>query len=719
MTESEVVAEAPDVSDLLREGEALSRGRKYAEALDRFNRAIAMDPSSSMAWYNRGVLLEGQRDAKGAKQSFTICLDLEPDHAPATANLAVLLERMGDAEGAGAMATRALTHYPDHPELLDIRRRCQTGQSVEPDLPVQRPTPTATWEDEHLTKAMDKAGVTDAQAVLEESSHHDTDGDGVLDQEELERAANVVAAQQHVQETMVEDDVDAAPAPVQASPMAAEPEPDQPTLEELVNQAKGELDAGHPKAAIGLLRDRLRTDGAEDIEAWITAATAMHRLNLEDHALGAAQHSIRIDDQRPEGWVLVGDVHAAKGETNAAIEAYTKALECGASDEVAARRWPLLSRTEHPDVWFEEAMTRLGPEAPTDDRVALAAWMLDLGEGEVTALEHLPDQPPTLPEAPELGAQVILLLANDAPRLRARAHSLQLQHLEAIGLWKAEVTKDSADGSAWTGMARALEAAGELDKAAKCHARAQQMSTSSVEQSATPVAEEPSADHGATLAVIDPAPAVIDLAPAPEVQTSTEDVAPEGVDAAASLLLVAPTPEPVQAASTPNPQVDLAAAALEATSNIAAPSRTTTPEQDAQQGREWFNRGTQLLEDKKYREALSCFDKSLSLLADDEEKVILVLNARGNCYYYMEDYPKCVDAYYQAMMIRPAQVRGQTLYNMGVAYAEMERYDDAIKCFEQGESRGLTPDEIALAKEQIRRCKILRKEKEKRAAKRR
>ena len=712
MTESEVVAEAPDVSDLLREGEALSRGRNYGEALDRFNRAIAMDPSSSMAWYNRGVLLEGQRDAKGAKQSFTICLDLEPDHAPATANLAVLLERMGDAEGAGAMATRALTHYPDHPELLDIRRRCQTGQTVEPDLPVQRPTPTATWEDEHLTKAMDKAGVTDAQAVLEESSHHDTDGDGVLDQEELERAASVVAAQQHVQETMVEDDADATSPPVEAPPIVAEPEHHQPTLEDLVNQAKGELDAGHPKAAIGLLRDRLRTDGAEDIEAWITAATAMHRLNLEDHALGAAQHSIRIDDQRPEGWVLVGDVHAAKGETNAAIEAYTKALERGANDDVAARRWPLLSRNEHPDVWFEEAMTRLGPEAPTDDRVALAAWMLDLGEGEVTALEHLPDQPPTLPEAPELGAHVILLLANDAPRLRARAHSLQLQHLEAIGLWKAEVTKDSADGSAWTGMARALEAAGELEKAAKCHARAQQMSTSSTEQSMTPVTDEPSTEDAATHTVVD-------LSPAPEFQSPTESEASEDIDAAASLLLSAPAPEPVQTEPTLNPQVDLAAAALEATSNIAAPSRTTTPEQDAQQGREWFNRGTQLLEDKKYREALSCFDKSLSLLADDEEKVILVLNARGNCYYYMEDYPKCVDAYYQAMMIRPAQVRGQTLYNMGVAYAEMERYDDAIKCFEQGESRGLTPDEIALAKEQIRRCKILRKEKEKRAAKRR
>ena len=711
MTEAGMVAEAPDVSDLLREGEALSRARNYPDALDRFNRAIAMDPSSSMAWYNRGVLLEGQRDAKGAKQSFTICLDLDPDHAPATANLAVLLERMGETESAGAMATRALTHYPDHPELLDIRRRCQTGTAIEPDLPVQRPTPTATWEDEHLTKAMDKAGVTDAQAVLEESTHHDTDGDGRLDEEELERAASVVAAQQHVQEAMVEHNVVSEPEPAPESNPVAPPEQNETALAELIEQAQAELEAGHPKAAIGLLRDRLRTDGAEDVEAWITAATAMHRLNLEDHALGAAQHSIRIDDERHEGWALIGDVHAAKGETSAAIDAYSNALERGAADDVATRRWPLLTRSEHPALWFEEAMDRLGPDAAEDDRTALASWMLDLGEGEVSALEHLPDQPPTLPEAPELGARVILLLANDAPRLRARAHSLQLQHLEAIGLWKEEVTKDSTDASAWTGMARALEAAGELEKAAKCHARAQQ--TDSVVTDHVAPAHSGVSSEGETLT------ATPDVTSEQDFSSATESSDTEHVDVAASLLLTNPPPPPAPAVEQPNPEVDLAAAALEATANIAAPTRTTTPEQDAQQGREWFNRGTQLLEDKKYREALSCFDKSLSLLADDEEKVILVLNARGNCYYYMEDYPKCVDAYYQAMMIRPAQVRGQTLYNMGVAYAEMERYDDAIKCFEQGESRGLTSEEVALAKEQIRRCKILRKEKEKRAAKRR
>ena len=710
MTVADAVSEAPDVSELLREGEALSRSRDYAEALDRFNRAIAMDPSSSMAWYNRGVLLEGQRDAKGAKQSFTICLDLDPDHAPATANLAVLLERMGDTDGAGAMATRALTHYPDHPELLDIRRRCLSGQSIQPDLPAERPTPTATWEDEHLTKAMDKAGVSDAQAVLEESTHHDIDGDGRLDQDELERAASVVAAQQQVQDAMVEEPMpEPSTEPEPAPPESAE-SPSETPLSDVVQQARDELDAGHPKAAIGLLRDRLRTDGAENIDAWLTAAIAMHRLNLEDHALGAAQHSLRIDDQRHEAWSLVGDVHAAKGEHQAAIDAYTNAIEFGASDDVNNRRWVLLTKDGHPGLWYEEAMSKLGPDADLEDRMALASWMLHLGEGEVTALEHLPDQPPTLPEAPEIGSRVLLLLADDAPRLRARAHSLQLQHLEAIGLWKAEVTKDATDGSAWTGMAKALEAAGELEKAAKCHERARQTSGEHSNESPAPA---PAAVNRA------PEPVVTEvLSPAPTFELPQENE-PEPVDLAASLLMPVEAPSMPAEVQAQNVEVDLAAAALEATSNIAAPVRTTTPEQDAQQGREWFNRGTQLLEDKKFREALSCFDKSLSLLSDDEEKVILVLNARGNCYYYMEDYPKCVDAYYQAMMIRPAQVRGQTLYNMGVAYAEMERYSDAIKCFEQGESRGLTQEEVALAKEQIRRCKILRKEQEKRQSKRR
>ena len=113
---------------------------------------------------------------------------------------------------------------------------------------------------------------------------------------------------------------------------------------------------------------------------------------------------------------------------------------------------------------------------------------------------------------------------------------------------------------------------------------------------------------------------------------------------------------------------------------------------------------------KKYRESLSCLDKALAVFKEDDEMIIRILNARGNAFYYMEDYPQTVENYHQAMLIDPSKVSGRTLYNMGTAYAEMERYEDAIKCYEQAMPRGLNDEEMKLAQEQTRRCEQLRKE---------
>ena len=75
----------------------------------------------------------------------------------------------------------------------------------------------------------------------------------------------------------------------------------------------------------------------------------------------------------------------------------------------------------------------------------------------------------------------------------------------------------------------------------------------------------------------------------------------------------------------------------------------------------WYNQGVGLIEDGKFREALSCFDRALPSFAGDDEMLIRILNGRGNAYYYLEDNPKCVESYHQAMLIRPAEVRGNTL----------------------------------------------------------
>ena len=49
---------ARQVESLLTSGEEASRTGDAKSALAAFNKAISLDPSSDMAWFNRGVLLD-------------------------------------------------------------------------------------------------------------------------------------------------------------------------------------------------------------------------------------------------------------------------------------------------------------------------------------------------------------------------------------------------------------------------------------------------------------------------------------------------------------------------------------------------------------------------------------------------------------------------------------------------------------------------------------
>ena len=170
-------------------------------------------------------------------------------------------------------------------------------------------------------------------------------------------------------------------------------------------------------------------------------------------------------------------------------------------------------------------------------------------------------------------------------------------------------------------------------------------------------------------------------------------------------------PVSIQQSEPTQPSFDLTKAAADAQQLVANSANTEVESSSvANQDIAWYNQGVGLIGDGKFNEALSCFDRALPSFTGDEEMLIRILNGRGNAYYYLEDYPKCVESYHQAMLIRPAEVQGKTLYNMGSAYAEMERYPDAIKCFEQSIPRGLGAEEVKRAKEQIRRCGILQKE---------
>ena len=83
--------------------------------------------------------------------------------------------------------------------------------------------------------------------------------------------------------------------------------------------------------------------------------------------------------------------------------------------------------------------------------------------------------PPTLP-GPEMAAEALGLMDANPSAKRALALSLSLQHSDAVLMWKTLIQQEPNDAGHWTGLARSLEQAGDLETASKCHAKAAAMS---------------------------------------------------------------------------------------------------------------------------------------------------------------------------------------------------------------------------------------------------
>lgn len=728
---SNIIPEIDDVEDpeemvqiLLTVGEERSRNDDIKGALAAFNKAIALDPSCDMAWFNRGVLLEAQQDARGARQSFQICLDLNERHAPATANMAILLERIGDLEGAFSMAQKALEFFPGHPALVELSQRSKdSGLSVpievmEPSVEVKQDFDMKTVE-----AIAEKAGIDNPEELIQEAVHHDHDDDDQLSIEELESAADVIVAQQEVVKEAPPVQV---PTPVAPEPIQEEQELD---IEVLVGEATEMLKSGDAKGALSLLKPHLKTIGARHPGAWRIAGGAMARMDLDNHAIAAMTHSQNLEPDHAPGWFNLGSVQQRSNLLSDAMASYKKALEADSTYVKAAEKLNILAKENgFIETFLESSRNLLSMEPNHAIKEEFVDMLIQLAVGENEVLDQVTGLPPTLPAGPEMAREALSHMSEEPTAHRALALSLNLQHGDSVLVWKALIQKDSQNGSNWRGLARALEQAGDLDTAQKCHAKANGLD-GIVQQPATivapapePVSAMPQPEPALQPTQVEPAPIAEKQYAALPLETTPVQPAVEPVlqPTAANDLLMTPREAQVAPPSVEyNQQVDLAKAALDATTAAAQNiPQSTTSNAISNQDVAWFNQGVQLIDDGKYREALSCFDKALPTFAGDDAMIIRILNNRGNAYYFLEEYPKCVESYHQAMLIRPTEVRGETLYNMGTAYAEMERYNDAVKCFQQAIPRGLDIAATKRAKDQIRRCNILQKAVDKKRKKR-
>jgi tetratricopeptide (TPR) repeat protein len=706
---SEITDSINDVEDIQNQvqsqlmiGEECSKNDDPKGALSAFNKAISLDPSCDMAWFNRGVLLEAQQDARGARQAFQICLDVNPNHAPATANLCILLERIGDESGAYDMSEKALNFYPGHPAIMEVRERCSGSKSSKPMEQMTQVVSTDSFKQEEMELVMDEAGVEDINAVLEEAVHHDLDDDKNLDINELRSAVEVVAATENIQEKIELVQPVTQSIPQEVVPNSVEDKVVENTqtlvdLDSLVEEATESIRNGDPASALKSLKPYLKTEAANHAPSWRIAGGAMARLDLDEHAISALEHAQKLDPSNAKGWFNLGSVKQRVGYLEEAGVCYANALREDPNYIKPAIKWSETSRQINDIEGYLTAatvVTNLEPNNPI--KMELIITLIELAEGESEVLELASGLPPTLPEGPELASNALALLGVGQTELHARAHSAMNNHVESVTIWKSLIQTQKTNPILWRGLSKSLSLAGDMETSERCRLKAD--SLEQIEGAGESQQLEIPSMQGMNEPVGNNA------------QVSTVNIQEQ--NSANELLLTPVEKAPVITETAPNPEVDLAKAALDVQQNSLVTEQFKNPVSNsiANQDISWYNQGVALIEAGKYSEALSCFDRALPSFANDDEMVIRILNGRGNAFYYLENYPACVESYHQAMLIRPEDVRGKTLYNMGTAYAEMERYQDSIKCFEQAIPRGLNKEEVKRTKDQIRRCNILLKE---------
>ena len=732
MQTEETIANHSTSQDLVQRGEVFGIEGRHSDALRMFNQAISIDPTNHMAWFNRGVMSEATGDSQDALKSFKIALDNSPGHGAASANLAVLLNRLGDNEEAVKYAHDGLVAFPGHPALIEIVGGAvkPLGSQLSPESNTQESS--VNHEDIAITSIPEEEVVDEPPQVIE-----------TLDQ----TVDEVPLVEQHTQEEPVWAEPEGNIKTLEPENIPPTPEPlthaDSPIagidLDELAQTATQLIKSGDAAGALEALRPYLPEEAAEHAPSWRIAAGAMARLDLIDAAINAFEYSLDLDGNDASAWFNLGALKKRGMDFLSAKDCFQRALDLDASYEKAANGLAI-SATELGDISTAINAYRvlMSIDPVHQSAIIFANLLIDVAEGEGKVLELDTTLPTTLPEGPEMAREALKFLPEVEVQLRARANTLAGEHAIAVTLWKELLEHDKENPTLWLGLSKSLSAAGSEEKAAQCREKArslgaeiedeieQKESNINVEEvpEALPVLQpvtETSVQSAENEIVSDDDPWSALSSPAEETEEAVIPVAsPEEIVSHEAVLDTVSEPEPVHYEPV-TAEVDLAAAALEAQSNVTEEHQVQADSSSvANQDIEWYNKGIELLNKDRHSEALSCFDRALPSFKDDKAMAIKILNGRGNCYYYLNQYKEAIENYYKAFGIDKSLTTGNALYNMGTAYAELESYENAIHCFEQsigkdvGES--LKGANKKRAKEQIRRCKLLFKEQKKRTS---
>jgi hypothetical protein len=95
---------------------ALNEQRKHEEAIEAYNKALAIAPDNALAWNNLGNALRAAGRSEASAAALETAIRIKPDYPEAYNNLAIAYVQMGKNETALALYDKALRFRPDYPE---------------------------------------------------------------------------------------------------------------------------------------------------------------------------------------------------------------------------------------------------------------------------------------------------------------------------------------------------------------------------------------------------------------------------------------------------------------------------------------------------------------------------------------------------------------------------------------------------------------------------
>ena len=178
-------AETNSLNDAIKKGLEYQHNNQYDDAINEYNKAIEIDPTSATAYIARGECNIDRKEADKAINDFSKAIEIDPKSEVSYVTRGLMYGLKGDADKAIADFNMALKIMPNSPHLLAIYGSRAHAYLAKKEY-------AKSWEDVHRIEALGEKPNPDLIEALRRMSDENIENgkENKTDKEVIEEIAN-------------------------------------------------------------------------------------------------------------------------------------------------------------------------------------------------------------------------------------------------------------------------------------------------------------------------------------------------------------------------------------------------------------------------------------------------------------------------------------------------------------------------------------------------